>query len=200
MLLIGITGPTGAGKSIVSASLASRGCFVVDGDAVAREVVVPGSPVLAELALAFGGDVLRADGSLDRGLLAARAFASPEGTARLNAVTHPAINARVLALLDAAERAGFRFAAIDAAALFESGVAGRCDLVVTVTAPLDVRIARVTRRDGLSEREARLRAGAQKNEAYYEQHADIVIRNGESDDLEGQIEKLCEIIAEKVAL
>jgi len=198
MLLIGLTGPTGAGKSLVSKALSERGCFVMDGDDAAREAVMPGSPVLAELAGRFGPDAVRADGSLDRKLLAERAFSSPEGTAALNAITHPAITERIFERLAAAEKDGFTSAVIDAAALFESGIDGRCDIVAAVTAPKDVRLKRVMLRDGLDENAARLRMDAQKNEAYYEQRADMVIHNGNSDDLYAQIEKLYQMIVRKL--
>ena len=86
MTIIGLTGPTGAGKSTISSLLAERGFLILDGDRIARDVMQPGSPLLRSLAEAFGGDILLPDGALDRRLLARRAFASEENTALLNAL------------------------------------------------------------------------------------------------------------------
>src|SRR3954468_17772391 len=89
--MVGLTGGIGSGKSTVAALLADRGAVVIDADAIAREVVEPGQPALAELVERFGRKILAADGSLDRAELAARAFVTEETKKDLEAITHPAI-------------------------------------------------------------------------------------------------------------
>ena len=91
MILVGLTGGIGSGKSTVSAALAERGAVIVDADAIVREVQQPGSPVLAALAERFGSEVIAADGSLDRAAVATLAFSDPENLKALNAIVHPAV-------------------------------------------------------------------------------------------------------------
>jgi dephospho-CoA kinase len=93
VLLVGLTGGIGAGKSTVAAMLEARGAVVIDADAVARSVVEPGRPAFDELVARFGPEIVGPDGTLDRAELAARAFATPEGKAALDAITHPPIHA-----------------------------------------------------------------------------------------------------------
>ena len=99
MVMIGLTGGIGSGKSTVAAALARRGAIVVDADAIAREVVEPGTPTLQALVDRFGADILAADGSLDRPKLAERAFATDDDRKALDAITHPAIGEAFLARL-----------------------------------------------------------------------------------------------------
>ena len=95
MILVGLTGGIGSGKSTVSAALAARGAVIVDADQVVRDVQQPGSPVLAKLAERFGAQVIAADGSLDRPALAAIAFADPDALKDLNGIVHPAVGAEM---------------------------------------------------------------------------------------------------------
>lgn len=171
--VIGLTGPTGAGKSTWAGAFRALGCAVIDCDALARQVTE--SPaVQGALRAAFGEDVVRA-GALDRRLLAARAFADAKSAARLNAITHPAIRAQLRRELDAAERAGARAAVIDAPLLFEGGIAGLCTVTAAVLAPPEVRLARILARDGITAEEARRRMGRQHGEAYFREHAGAVL-------------------------
>ena len=190
-ILLGLTGQTGAGKSTVSAYLRGRGAAVLDGDLAAREVLVGNDELKARLCAAFGDDVFNGD-TLDRAALAARAFASPEATATLNAIMHPAVCAWL------SERAAAAFenadvVVVDAAALIESGFADRCDLLAVVTAPEAVRLARIMARDGLTEEAARLRMNAQKPEAWYVDRADYVIVN-DGGPLAGALRPLCGVL------
>lgn len=176
-ILIGLTGPTGAGKSVVARLLRSAGIPVVDTDALARAVTEAGHPCLAELAAAFSPAVLRADGTLDRKELAARAFATPADTARLNAITHPHILALAAEQLEAFWEAGAKMAAVDAPVLFESGMDRMCDRTVAVLAPAAVREARICARDTLTAEQALQRMQAQPADAFYEERADDVLHN-----------------------
>ena len=119
MKVIAITGRSGSGKSTVSAYYGSLGYPVLDADRTAREVTRPGGPCLAQLCDAFGSDILLPDGTLDRGCLAARAFATPEGTRRLTDITHPAIIRELLDGVAAAQSTGVPFVFVDGASSWE---------------------------------------------------------------------------------
>ena len=177
LFVVGLTGPTGAGKSEVARVLAEHGIPVLDADAMAREVVQPGSPCLAALAEEFSDDILHPDGSLNRRQLAKRAFATPEDTLRLNAITHPPIIALTEKRLRQLEQEREPVAAIDAPLLFESGMDAICDVTVAVLAPLSQRLARICARDGLTEQQAHARVAVQPEDAYYTQRATYVLHN-----------------------
>lgn len=174
MKVLGLTGPTGAGKGEVTKRLAKAGVLVIDTDHIAREVVEKGQPCLAALVDAFGEHILQPDGSLNRAALAATAFSSPEGSKALSAVTHPFIIARSLDIL---HNSSSDRAVIDAPLLFESGMDRFCDTTAAVLAPADVRLARILARDGISEENARLRMNAQPSEAFYRERAAYIIEN-----------------------
>lgn len=174
MIKLGLTGPTGAGKTTVARLLEQNGIPLVDADAIARTVTEKGSPVLSALADAFGNDILFPDGSLDRRALAAVAFSSKENTEKLNAVTHPAILARIRrALADAAGDAVI----LDAPLLFETGLDALCDHTAAIVADEAVRLARITARDGISEEAAKKRMAVQPDTAFYAARADILLYN-----------------------
>ena len=174
MIKLGLTGPTGAGKSTVARLLEQNGIPLVDADAIARTVTEKGSPVLSALADTFGKDILFPDGSLDRRALAAVAFSSKENTEKLNAVTHPAILARIRrALADATGDA----VVLDAPQLYETGLDALCDHTVAIVADEEVRLARITTREDISEEAAKKRMAVQPDTAFYAARADILLYN-----------------------
>ena len=179
-IVIGLTGPTGAGKSSVAKELAALGCAVVDCDRIARQVTDSCAPCLQSLAEEFGSDILQ-EGVLNRKLLAARAFASPEKTRKLNELTHPWILGETKAQIQAALDAGKPFVVVDAPLLFEAGVDALCDEIVAVTVPFEKRLQRIMKRDHISEELARARMAAQHPESWYEERAGKVI-SGRLDD------------------
>lgn len=176
-LVIGLTGPTGAGKSELTALLQAAGIPVVDTDILAREVTEKGHPCLERLVEAFSPAILREDGTLDRRALAAAAFATPEAQATLNAITHPPVLARAKELLDDAFAAGATIAVVDAPLLFESGADAMCDRTVAVLASPEQRLSRIMKRDNLTEMQARSRMNAQPTAQYYIDRADEVLLN-----------------------
>lgn len=194
MLILGLTGKTGAGKSTVAAYLKKKGCFIIDGDVIAREIVMPPSEALKELAEAFGRDILLPDGTLDRKALAAKAFSSKEKTDLLNSVTHPHIKRRFEELISKARQEGFAAAVIDAAALLESDCRELCEKIIVVHADEKLRLERILRRDGITREQAMTRINGQKDDNYYFEKADIIIRNGEDTNLENELDKLKELI------
>ena len=194
MLVIGLTGKTGAGKSTVASYLKEKGCFVIDGDLVAREIVMPSSPALKELAEAFGKDIILEDGSLDRKALAQKAFSSAEGTTLLNRITHPHIKARFEELLAKASKEGFAVAVIDAAALLESDCKDLCEKIIVVHADEQIRLERILSRDRITYEQAMTRINGQKDDNYYLRQADIVIfNNADNEALFNEFNKLKEL-------
>ena len=183
--VIGLTGPTGSGKSTVAAVWRQVGIPVIDCDALAREVTTPGSPCLGVLADAFTDKILLSDGSLDRAELARRAFSSPDATARLNAITHPAILALLKQRLEDAADQGHAVAAVDAPLLFEAGVDAICDRIVAVIAPKEMRLGRIMARDGLTREAALQRLRAQHDDGYYARDGvDVLLNDSDIADLE----------------
>ena len=177
MITVGITGRSGCGKSTVTACFAARGVPVADADQISRQVLQPGSPVLAQLAARFGGDILSGEGVLDRRLLADRAFATPEGKADLDAITHPAIVRRIEAARQAALQAGSPLFVIDGAVLVGSVIDGIWDRLIVVTAPYEVSVERIVARDGIRPEMARRRLDAQLPEAALAARADFLLAN-----------------------
>lgn len=197
MPVIGVTGPTGAGKSTLARLLAERGCALIDADALAHGVYPKGSAVLGELVGVFGPGILSPDGELNRPALAAAAFSSRENTERLNAIVHPAVTKEVRRILKEHEKRGARAAVLDAAALFESGEDALCDLTAAVTAPEDVRKERIRKRDGLSEKQAESRMSVQRENGYYSGRADLTVENRLLCDLKEAAEKISRWIDKK---
>ena len=146
-LLVGLTGGIATGKSTVSEILARLGAVLVDADQLAREVVAPGEPALADVVREFG-DVLRPDGTLDRKKLAAIVFAEPSRRKRLEAILHPAIRARFDARLDALTREGFEgIVVFDAPVMIESGGYKNMDRLIVVVTDEATQRARLVARD-----------------------------------------------------
>jgi dephospho-CoA kinase len=189
MLRVGLTGGIGAGKSEVSRLLAAQGAVLIDADAVAREVVAPGTPGLAEVTAAFGPEVLRPDGSLDRPGLAGLVFADPELRARLNAIVHPKVAARMTELEQAAGTAGI--VVHDVPLIAENGLAAAYDVVVVVDAPQRVQVDRLMRHRGMTRAQATARIEAQASRKQRLAIAGIVIDNsGSLSELDRQVGEL----------
>ena len=191
MKKVGLTGGIGSGKSTVARMLGGAGFAVVDADQVARDIMEPGSPVLEEVAAAFGAELIGDDGALDRGELARRAFATTEDTQRLNAITHPAIRAESERRFAAAEEAGEQAVIYDMPLLVDLGLNQDMDLTVVVDVDKEERIRRLVDKRGLDEADARARMAQQIDDATRLAAADVVIdNNGPLDALEPQVAAL----------
>ena len=183
--IVAVSGGIGSGKSSVTRVFASRGAVTADADAIARQILEPGEPALSEVTRAFGGDLLRQDGSLDRALLASRVFGgegADERVARLNAITHPVIEARAWSILRGAPEGSL--AVYDIPLLIEGDHVDRFDAVVIVDAAIEERVKRLEGR-GVAPEDARARIRAQASSEERRAIATIWIDNeGSSDDLE----------------
>jgi dephospho-CoA kinase len=185
MLMVGLTGGIGAGKSTVAAMLTQRGAVTVDADEIAREVVEPGTPTLAKLVERFGPEILRPDGSLDRAALAAVAFVDDVTRKELEAITHPAIGAEFLRRV--AEAPPDAVVVHDVPLLVESKRGFEYAVVIVVEAPLETRLDRLEAR-GVPRDDARRRIGLQATDADRRKVATWVVDNsGDLAHLEHQI-------------
>lgn len=191
MLRVGLTGGIGSGKSAVSALLAERGAVIIDADRIARAVVAAGTPGLRAVVAAFGPQVLRPDGELDREAVGRIVFADPEQLARLNAIVHPLVGERTAAETAAAEASGARIAVYDVPLLVENGLQDLYDAVVVVAAQPETQVARLTGQRGMAEADARSRIANQASREDRLAVADRVIDNsGSLDDLRHQVDEV----------
>jgi len=186
MILIGITGGIGSGKSTVSDYLTEKGCTVLDADKVCREIVEPGSDTLKELRNAFGSEIINDDGSLNRKKLAGIAFSDPKKKETLDGIMHRKV---IEILLKRAEAlSGEKAVFIDAPLLFESNLDRHLDMVWLVDAEEEARINRVQKRDSLSKEEIQKRINLQMSRKEKLQRADYIIDNsGSKEDLYRQL-------------
>jgi dephospho-CoA kinase len=189
VILVGLTGGIGAGKSTVSRLLAERGAVIVDADAITRELQEPGQPVLRAIVDRFGEGILAADGSLDRQALADVVFNDPDALKDLNGLVHPAVGREIARRIDA-ERANDRVVVLDVPLLVETGRRGMAGVVV-VDVPLEVAVQRLVRDRGMSEVDALARMARQASREERLAKADRVVDNsGNRADLAAQIEEL----------
>ena len=189
MILVGLTGGIGAGKSTVSAALAARGAVIIDADAIVRELQTPGAPLVERLAERFGASIISGDGSLDRAALATIAFSDPEAVKDLNAIVHPAVGAEIarrMAELSATER----IVVMDIPLLTENPREGLQGIIV-VDVPVELQVERLVRSRGFDEADARARIARQATREQRLATATYVVDNsGELADLEPQIDAL----------
>ncbi len=189
MLRVGLTGGIGAGKSEVSRRLAAQGAVVIDADAVAREVVAPGTPGLAEVTAAFGPEVLSPDGSLDRALLGEVVFADAAARGKLNGIIHPLVAQRMAELEQAAGQGAI--VVHDVPLITENGLASSYDIVVVVDVPPRIQLERLTRYRALTREQAKARIAAQASREQRLAVAGIVVDNsGSLAELDRQVGEL----------
>ncbi len=187
VILVGLTGGIGAGKSTVSRSLAALGAVIVDADAITRALQEPGEPVLAAIVDRFGPGILATDGHLDRQALADLVFNDPEALKDLNGLVHPAVGAEIARRIDA-ERDTDHVVVLDVPLLVETGRRGLAGIVVVDT-PVDVAVARLMQDRGMPEVDARARIARQASRDERLAKADRVIDNaGDHDELGRQVD------------
>jgi len=198
MTVIGITGPTGAGKTTVLNVLAGMGGAIVDCDAVYHELLCTSRTMQDELRARFGAEIFDENGVLRRKALGAIVFGDQAALADLNGITHRHILAELERRIARARAGGLPAIALDAIALLESGAGGLCHVTVAVTAPEEVRVRRIMAREGVPEEYAWARIAAQKPSAWFEEHCTYTLRNdGERQALERRAQELFESILRK---
>jgi dephospho-CoA kinase len=190
VLLIGLTGGIGSGKSTVARLLERRGAVVIDADQLAREAVAKGTPGFDRVVATFGTTVLTPDGDLDRGALAARIFSDPAEKAALEAIVHPEV-ARRFGERVGSLRTSDRVVVYVTPLLVELGLAPAFDVVIVVTASPHLRISRVASDRGLSPDDVRERMAAQATDEQRMEVADVLVDNdGSLAELEPQVDRL----------
>lgn len=193
MRIIGLTGGIASGKTTVANLLAAHGGAIIDADVAAREVVMPGEPALAEIAAAFGPEVLTPDGHLNRPVLAGIVFRDEAARQKLNSIVHPRVRERMFAQLDALRRQPEppRFAVLVVPLLLESGHDWAIDQIWVVAVPEDVQLERLMLRDRLDAEAAQARIRAQMPLTEKLKRADRVIENtGDPADVEKTVVEL----------
>jgi len=188
VILVGLTGGIGSGKTTVSTMLAARGAVIIDADQITRELQAPGSPVLAEIVDAFGEDVLDPSGALDRPALAAKVFGDPEALATLNKIVHPAVGREMAARLEA-QRASDNVVILDIPLLVENPREGLCGTLV-VDLPLETAVERLVSQRNMDRTDAEARIARQATREARIAIADRVIDNsGNLASLERQVDE-----------
>lgn len=198
MIVVGLTGGIGSGKSTVSAGLAERGAIIVDADAITKELQRAGMPVFTKMVERYGDDIVGADGELDRAKVAGLVFTDAEALKDLNAIVHPAVGAEIRARV-AAHEGTDRVVVLDVPLMAENDGRRRYHVsaVIVVDTPIDIAVERLVRSRGLDEADARARISRQATREDRRKIADRVIDNGgDRDALAPEVEALWEWIRE----
>lgn len=195
--IIGLTGQSGAGKSTASDYLAKNGFSVINADTLVKKIYESDSPCIKAVCAAFGADILGENGTLDRKLLAQRAFFSKENTALLNSIVHPFVTAYLLSEIKKEIKNGATMIVYDAPQLFESNADVICDEIVSITAKSSVRLERICSRDNIPRELAVMRMNAQLDEKFFAESSDYIVENNSgfeefTTQLESLVKKLCE--------
>lgn len=180
VMVVGLTGQTGAGKTTVCKVLEKNGFAVLNADFIARQVVEPGTPCLAELREYFSSAIMNPDESLNRRALGRIVFSDPAKLEALNSMIYPYITAEILKQIRSLSERGRKLILLDAPTLFESRADDFCELILSVVAKEEIREARIMQRDGISKEEAQQRMKSQYPEHFFCERSDFIIRNNGS--------------------
>lgn len=194
--VIGLTGMSGAGKSTACKIFKRSGFIIIDCDKICREIVEKGRPCLSEISAAFGNDALTPSGELNRAALAKIIFSDESKRLLLNGIMYPYVSYIIIKKISELSEG---IVILDAPTLFDSGTDSVCDGILSVVSDKNILIERLTRRDNISAEAALLRLGAQKDEDFFAQRSDILIKNnGSRKDFISDIKKAAELIRCKV--
>lgn len=182
VMIVGLTGQTGAGKTHVSSIFAQKGFSIINADKVARIVVEKGKPCLDELCEFFSESILLEDGSLDRALLGKIVFSDKSRLELLNSIIYPYITAEILNTIRLLADKGRKLILLDAPTLFESRTDDFCELIISVMSREELRLKRIMKRDGISEDSAKQRMNSQLSEEFFRKNSDFVIKNNDDMD------------------
>ena len=180
VMVIGLTGQTGAGKSTVSKVFVQNGFRLIDADAISRHVVARGSHCLANLQECFTDAILTPDGELDRKVMASIAFSDHRKLEMLNTIMYPYIVGEILRMIHRFSQQNHKLILLDAPTLFESRADDFCDLIISVVAKPELRMQRIMERDHISEKAAQQRMEMQLTEEFFRLHSDTVLENNSS--------------------
>lgn len=180
VMVIGLTGQTGAGKSTVSKVFVQNGFRLIDADAISRHVVARGSNCLADLQECFTDAILTPDGELDRKVMASIAFSDHRKLEMLNTIMYPYIVGEILRMIHRFSQQNHKLILLDAPTLFESRADDFCDLIISVVAKPELRMQRIMERDHISEKAAQQRMEMQLTEEFFRLHSDTVLENNSS--------------------
>ncbi len=180
MLLVGLTGNIGSGKSTVAQLFSERGATIIDADVLARRAVEVGTPAFKAIVERWGTSVLAADGAIDRAALRRVVFSDSQQLEQLNKIVHPAVERMRVALVEQARQRGDRVVVCDIPLLFEKKMTGKFDRIVLVDAPRPVRLERLVRDRGLRETEAMDMIVAQMPAELKRARADFIIDNDDT--------------------
>ena len=195
ILVVGLTGQTGAGKSTVAEIFAERAFQVINADQVSRQVVAPGEPCLEKLVDCFGAGILNPDGSLDRKALAEIVFTDQEQLNLLNRTIHPFIIQEIQKQIQEHAVAGQSYILLDAPTLFESKADRLCSRIISVIADQEIRCERIMQRDHLTRQSALERINSQLEEDYFISHSDDILENNaDQRELAEKSRELAELI------
>ena len=195
MRIFGLTGNIGSGKSTVAAMLREEGIPVLDADRISREVMAPGGRVYDAVVRAFGTQIVRDNGSIDRKRLGEIVFSDSASRERLESITHPAILTAMKEAIAGIEREGHRAAAVEATLIHESGRKGLFESVISVTCDRETAISRIAARDGMPRGDAEARLRAQMNPDRKAGASDYVIDNSASaEETRRQVNRIARIL------
>lgn len=189
VMVVGLTGQTGAGKSTVSKTFAANGFSVINADKIARIVVEKGSKCLSEIQDVFGRCVINDDGTMNRKALADIVFSDKKKLEMLNSITYPYITQEILNQINNYSAKGKKLILLDAPTLFESRADDFCELIISVVADEDIREKRIIERDGLTGNEAQKRMNSQLDQDFFLKHSDYIINNNKSLEIVNEISK-----------
>ena len=197
--IIGLTGPSGAGKTLFSFFLCAKGCPCINADELYHSMLIPPSILLDAIRREFGDEFFNENGELDRKALGKFVFSSKEKLELLNATVLPLVIEKMQKIANDYEKNGAKILVIDAPTLFEAGYDKSCDITVSILAPENIRVERISERDEISIDDAVLRTNAQKNDSFYYERSDrIIINDSTEDSLKEKANALiCELLGEK---
>ena len=193
--ILGITGGSGAGKTTESDFLREKGIEVIDADKVERVIMEPGEACLRETVRTFGEDILDENGALIRKKLGQIVFSDSEKLETLNKITHKYITEY---FFDKVKTAKSDIVGFDGAVIFESGLDKVCNAIIGVIADEEIRLERITKRDGISMQDARLRVSSQKNNQFYIEKCDFLVYNNGGEEISEQLEEVLKTLEIKI--
>ena len=193
--IVGITGPSGSGKSLLSKYITEAGIPCIDADEVYHSMLTPPSKCLDAIAKTFGDRVIASNGSLDRAALSEIVFSEAKNLERLNDTVLPLVIENIKSIISELEASSHTVVAVDAPTLIESGFHKECDLVVSIIAPIETRAERIRSRDNISDVRVMARLSAQKDDSFYTELSDVAILN---DSDEAHLEREAKSLIKKI--